>query len=410
MRPIVNSLGSNYDFKFVALAIKQIFGNTSKSITILRKKLNQMYDGKSFLFYKGRDAIEFGLRAILEPGSLVLTQAFSCYAVEEGIVRAGMKPVYVDIGADSTNMTVDTLTTAIKQYPKAKAVIVQHSLGLPADIINIRRWCEKNDVLLVEDLAQSVGGKDKNDQYLGTLADVIILSFGRDKIVDTVAGGAVIFKNLDKSKEEQIIKLKDEKVSQPSQLLFIIDMLYPLLTWVILQTHYLLLGRLLFRILKYLKVIDSPSKSNVDHMSQMHPGYADLVLKQFDSLTKQINHRQNIAKIYFQKLDPNKYLIVNNEEDLELGCNLRFVIRHKKIKRIILELKKSGVYLSDRWYRKPVDCSGEYCTTVYQTGSCKNAEKLTKEVINLPTHIHIGKKQAEKIIKLLNNMEFSREL
>jgi dTDP-4-amino-4,6-dideoxygalactose transaminase len=39
----------------------------------------------------------------------------------------------------------------------------------------------------------------------------------------------------------------------------------------------------------------------------------------------------------------------------------------------------------------------------YLSGSCLRAEKLSQEIIYLPTHIRVSKKDAEKIVCLLKN-------
>src|SRR5258708_9097790 len=95
----------------------------------------------AFLFYKGRDAIEFALR-VLEIGKedVVLTQAFTCHAIEEAIVRAGTVPTFVDLAEGEMNPSVQTIQNAVKEkkIDIPKALIIQHTLGVPANIKEVQ--------------------------------------------------------------------------------------------------------------------------------------------------------------------------------------------------------------------------------------------------------------------------------
>jgi len=57
--------------------------------------------------------------------------------------------------------------------------------------------------------------------------------------------------------------------------------------------------------------------------------------------------------------------------------------------------------LADRWYRAPVDSGSLARPTVYQTGSCPNAEAVAKKIVNLPTHINVEIKDAQRICRLI---------
>src|SRR5690606_31002986 len=91
-------------------------------------------------------------------------------------------------------LNIETLEKALKQNPKAKALIVQHTLGYPADIEAIASWCKKNKLVLIEDLAHSAFGQLEDGRLLGSFGDAIAFSFGRDKVIDSISGGAVCFK------------------------------------------------------------------------------------------------------------------------------------------------------------------------------------------------------------------------
>ena len=189
----------------ILLALLVWLGNSSlrvslKTKILLRERLEKDWSSQVILTAKGRDAIELALKNLnLKAGDQVLTQAFSCVALEQAIQRAGFDPVFVDCAPGKLNFSVPQLKQALKQAHQAKAVIVQHSLGYPAEIAQIKQFCSKQDLVLIEDLAQAYGAKDLQREPLGTDADCLVLSFGKDKILDAVQGGAVIASNLDLS-------------------------------------------------------------------------------------------------------------------------------------------------------------------------------------------------------------------
>lgn len=398
---IFNSLGSNYDLDFIFSSLNQIFFSNKNNLTKLSNLLEKKYGGKSFLFHKGRGAIEFGLRISLKPGAVVLTQAFSCYAVEEGILRAGMKPVYVDIGNSSSNLTLETLKLSFKENPTAKAVILQHSLGIPVEnITSIISWCSRNDLLFIEDIAQAIGGTYQDGNLLGSKADITIFSFGRDKIIDAVSGGAVIFKNLTK---QQLKKTEVTKLDYIANFIFIKDMLYPVTTYKIRFFNKFFLGKIIFKFAKIIGLLSSPINSPTKTLTKMHPGYAALALSQFRNLDSQIFHRRELAALYNKGITQKNIKKIATKNQLTHGSNLRFSIKFNKVKNFISYMKKNKVYISDRWYRTAVDCGNLDLKSNYSVGSCKSAEELASNVVNLPTHINCSTGNAKKIISLINN-------
>lgn len=178
---IFNSLGSNYDFKFV---LKALFSRREGD---LKKFLESKYQGKVTLTYKGRDALELAL-ADLPKESLVGINGFTCFAVYEAIKKAGHQALYLDIEKGELNFSADTLKRAVN----VKAVIIQNTLGYPCDIEKIAQICQENKIILIEDLAHSVGTRYKNGVEAGMIGDYVALSFSQDKMIDAVSGGALI--------------------------------------------------------------------------------------------------------------------------------------------------------------------------------------------------------------------------
>lgn len=400
MKSIFNSLGSNYSLGFVLSSLSGILFSKKSALTELELKLLSTYKGKELLLlYKGRDAIEACCSVLLPAGSAVITQAFSCYAVEEGIARAGMKPIYADIGKSGSNMTLETIKSAYKAHPESKAVLIQHSLGVPAESVEIRNWCTKHGLVLIEDVAQGIGGVDSLGDAVGTNADAVIFSFGKDKIIDAVSGGAVLFRTLTTQQRERLTELKNRIAILPFSIV-LQDMLYPLVTSLIRNTHQFGVGKIVFVLAKKSGLLASPIVSKTSKMCWMHPTYAELALRQLRSLSAQLKHRKTIVKKYMDFFADFPIQLLASREVVHNASNLRLSIlcdNTKQVEQIIGALKKKHMYISDRWYKQAVDCGSFACKTAYIPSSCPNAELLASRIVNLPTHRNIGTDEVNRI-------------
>ncbi len=396
------SLGANYANLFVLESFKQLvlalIGlEQQTALKELTAKLNKYFAGQINFVYKGRDAIELCLKelAITNKNHGVITQAFTCIAIEEGINRAGATAVYADLGQGQLNLTVETLEKAKNNSTlDIKAVIVQHSLGHPAEIKKIEVWCKKNQIILIEDLAQAFGATDENNQLLGTNADAIILSFGRDKILDGVTGGAVIFKNS---------TIKTQKLNLPSKKIILKDLSYPIISWLIRKTYHIGFGKIIHWLVKKTHWFYSPINSPTQTVCGLPSYFAKLVSLQIDKLKITHQHRQKISQFYFDELKKLNLEIFTNQQFLTHGSLLRFALLIKNWPKLIDTLAQKQIYLADRWYRQPVDCGQAQCMTTYQKNSCPNAELVANKIINLPTHPQISISDAEQIVTIIKN-------
>jgi dTDP-4-amino-4,6-dideoxygalactose transaminase len=395
MKHIFNSLGSNYNLAFAFGAVRRLFFPNRKDGETLKSELEQRFGGEARLFYKGRDAIQYALWVLgIGQGDEVLTQALTCYAIEEAILRTGARPVFVDVEENKVNLSVESLKSAMVRSKKPRAVIIQNTLGIPADIEKISRWCKESDLALIEDLAQSLGAIGAGGKPVGSHGDAVVLSFGRDKIVDAVAGGAAILRK----KAVRTFPLGGEV----GMGVVFRDMVYPILTWKIRKTYVILVGKLIAKISRSVRLITSAVASPTQTATPLPSGYAGLARLQLKRLDEEIAHRRRISGIYFSQLrNKNKFLITGDE--VERGANLRFAFTTENPQKLINHLEKKGVHLSDRWYRAPVDSGTLGAASVYREGSCPNAEKLSGQIMNLPTHRNVSEADAVRITDIINH-------
>ena len=397
-KPIFGSLGSNYSASFAFQTLWSWVSADQNQVEKLKHALTKIWPGKEILLTaKGRDSLELALRGLdIGVGEWVLTQAFSCVAVEEAIIRAGARPVYYDLAEKSLTPSVETLEAArqkiIKQgvpTQQIQGLVLQFTLGyVPAELDKIKAWADLHKLKIIADLAQAVGANDQQGNLLGLDADAVVLSFGRDKVLDAVNGGAVIFRKQPKKDLDKFLETDRSMLGEFK------DASYPVLSWLVRQTFSFGIGKLLIKLFKLSGWWSSPVVADHNRPHSLSPFHSELVLKRLTTWKNELKHRREIAQIYHQKL--SQYAPIT-DQGIEQGTNLRYPILVDNPAKLLRRLEKSNVYISDRWYRSPVDSGSFNRPTVYTSGLCPQAEELAKHVINLPTHTNITPRQASQL-------------
>lgn len=386
---IFNSLGSNYSFALLKKAFSASKGADKKLASFLQQK----YKGKVQLLYKGRQALQLALMSLdLPEDTKVAITGFTCYAVYKAVVDACLKVYLLDID-QGLNFSAESLEKAASKDPGIKVVVIQNTLGYPADIEKIKKVCDKFRLTLIEDLAHCVGTKYKNGQEAGSAGDLVALSFSQDKMVDAVSGGALVSR---KALSKMILK----KISKDRQ---IIDQLYPFLTMLIRQTYPLWIGKGIHYLSKRLNILPKPLDTNLVDFYSLPNFNCQLALIALDELNKNLDHRRRIAKIYTEHLN-KKLLISELVKSISRSSNLRFPILVKNRDQLINYLRFKGVYISDIWYDASIAPKRLMKNTDYK-GECPKAEKISQIIVNLPTHENVFEKDAEKLSELINGFE-----
>ena len=126
-------------------------------------------------------------------GDEVIMPCFTFVASFEAILMLGAVPILVDID-DTLTLDIDAIQAAIT--PKTKAIMVVHMCGSMANLDALKHICDTNDLLLIEDACQAIGGTYKG-KALGTIGDLGCFSFDFVKTVTCGEGGVVITNNKD---------------------------------------------------------------------------------------------------------------------------------------------------------------------------------------------------------------------
>jgi dTDP-4-amino-4,6-dideoxygalactose transaminase len=158
----------------------------------------------------GSDAIHIALQALgVGPGDEVITTAFTFFATGGAVVRAGAKPVYVDIDPVTYNIDPEKIEAAITE--NTKAIIPVHLYGQMADMERIAEIAKKHNLAIVEDAAQAIGSKH-NGKSVGELGSAATYSFFPTKNLGAYGDGGMIVTNDDETAENcRVIRVHGSK-------------------------------------------------------------------------------------------------------------------------------------------------------------------------------------------------------
>lgn len=144
------------------------------------------------------------------PGDEVLVPANTFFATPEAVSLAGAKPVFVDHEPDYFNINVTLMEKAIT--PKTKAIIAVNLYGQPAQLDKIRDIAKKNNLILIEDCAQSHLAT-LNGQLTGTFGLCGCFSFYPGKNLGAYGEGGAVITN-DEQLYKKVMMLRDHGSEQ----------------------------------------------------------------------------------------------------------------------------------------------------------------------------------------------------
>lgn len=151
----------------------------------------------------GTAAIHMAFKALdVKKDDIVFCSSLTFSATANPIIYQNATPVFIDSEKETWNMDPKALEKAFEKYPNPKAVIVVHLYGTPAKVEEIKKICDKHNVPLVEDAAESLGATYKGKQT-GTFGKYGVYSFNGNKIITTSGGGMLVSDD-----EESIAKVR----------------------------------------------------------------------------------------------------------------------------------------------------------------------------------------------------------
>lgn len=300
-------------------------------------------------------SLHIALKALgIGEGDEVICPNLTFIAPANMVLLSGAKLILVDIDKETLNIDPEKITEKITE--KTKAIIVVHQFGHAAPMDEILKIVKKYNLKLIEDNAESLGGKYKG-KILGTFGDICCFSFFGNKVLTTGEGGAIITNNL-----ELAIKCKE------------------------LRDH----------------GMDSNKKYSHIYLGfnyRMTNMQAAIGVAQFENIDQILSKRLNQMNYYYEKLKNIEGILLRKYKNwcspVHWMLTLTLDERHDR-DNFLSFMKKSGV--DCRQMINPVN-KALYLQQEYDDNELLNSIETSKQSAHLPSSSSLTKEQIDFIVE-----------
>lgn len=308
------------------------------------------------------------MAAGVSAGDEVITTPITFLASANCALYCGAKPVFADIDEETYNIDPKEIEKALT--PKTKAVVAVDYTGQVVDLDTIMETCHKQNVVVIEDAAHSIGTLYKG-RPVGSIADMTTFSFHPVKTVTAGEGGAVLTDN-----EEYYKKL----------------LLY--------RSHGMTRDQA--QMTKeseggwYYQMID------LGYNYRMTDMQAALLISQLEKLPMFSKRRKEIVARYNEAFSQIPELTVQQELEGSDTTRHLYILRIKPEK---LNIDRRGFF--DALAAENIMCNVHYIPIYlqpyyqemgYPKGLCPKAEKLYSEMMSLPLYYAMTDQDVEDVI------------
>lgn len=312
----------------------------------------------------GTDALQIALMALeFEPGDEVICPAFTYVATAEVIGLLGLKPVMVDVDADTFNISMAGLEKVITD--KTKAIVPVHLYGQSCDMEPILEFAKKNSLFVVEDNAQAIGAiytfSNGVQMKTGTMGDIGTTSFFPSKNLGCYGDGGALMTN------DSTLMEKIRMIANHGQ-----------------EKKY------------YHKVLGCNSR-----LDSIQASILNVKLKYLDNYAA---NRNKMAVFYYNHLSVIDEIVLPKKANNSTHVFHQFTIKVKNGNRD--ELKsylESNNIPSMIYYPLPLYKQDAFKKYVSKEFSLPITEKLCEDVLSLPIHSEYNKEDLEYICQTIIN-------
>ena len=141
----------------------------------------------------GTSALQVAVQCLpIGEGDEIIMPTFTIISCVIAIIEAGATPVLVDCDPETWTMNVEDIEKKVTS--KTKGIMAVHIYGHPVDMDPILHLANKNNLYVIEDVAEAHGAEYK-ERKCGGLSDVSVLSFYANKLITTGEGGMILTKD-----------------------------------------------------------------------------------------------------------------------------------------------------------------------------------------------------------------------
>ena len=299
------------------------------------------------------------------------------------------------------NLDIDAVLEAIT--PRTRAIVCQHTFGIPAQTLRLRSLCDEHSLALIEDCAHVIPDSQGGSETIGKYGDFVLMSFGRDKAISGVTGGAIVSRHGSIS-----AALRDQQAKAiPFSWWTVARYLqYPnFYAWNKLW-YGLRIGKAALLSLRRMHLLlpileDSEKKGRMAPVLHTMPNACAYIALHEWKRRSQINaHRRMLTAFYLEEGQKQRWpLLAGVHGELALQKFPLFISDAEKLRE---SLKAKNIYLDDGW-TGCVICPDtvDLDATDYRWGEDPVAEAACLQILSLPTHPTMSLHQAKHLVSIL---------
>jgi len=358
-------------------------------------------------FAAGRVGLYGVLRCLgIGRGDEVLLQAPTHIVVANAIRYTGARPVYVDIDLATYNM--DVAQAAERVTTRTRAIVLQHTFGIPADVDATLELAERHGLPVIEDCVHSLGARSRG-RLLGSLGRAAFFSTEETKTISTTMGGMVTTND-----PELAASLRGFQAACPwPSASLAARYLLKLVTWhVLTEPHLHRYSRATYDLLGNRHPLPLPTVKEEllglrpsRYEERLGNGQAAIGLQQLRQLDANLAHRRRIAEAYAELLAERGLRGPSVPEDAEAAF-VRYPVwveNRPAVERALAPLAVPGT-----WFTSVLEEAVSPRHGDYEDGSCPRAELAASHLYNLPTHPRVRREDAVALVDALAAIEHGR--
>lgn len=296
----------------------------------------------------------------------VITTPLTFSATVNAIIRAGAKPVFVDVD-NYGNLDADKIDSAWTKH--TQAILPVHYTGGACDMGKIMAFAKGKDLKVIEDTAHGfggeyvgrmAGGKPALPRKLGTMGDYGCFSFHAVKNITCGEGGMVVTKRGDMAERMRILANQGQNNDAYKR----------------------------FRnAMNPYEIIHDGYKGN---MSDINASIGLVQLQRWPEL-------QAKRAVIFQMYE-NEFGLKQQGHSQHL-----YTIEVENRDQLRNQLYEMGIYTGIHY--DPLHLEPAYKNLGYKAGDFPNAEKIGRRTLSLPIHAGMSEKDAERVIKAIKTYQ-----
>ncbi|MEF8848256.1 MAG: DegT/DnrJ/EryC1/StrS family aminotransferase [Candidatus Thermoplasmatota archaeon] len=311
-------------------------------------------------FNSGTSALHTVLLAYNITSGEVIVPSFTFISTANAVLLAGATPVFAETEYQTYGLDIESVKQKITN--KTNAIIPLHYGGLPSrDINKLKELADENDLLLIEDAAESLGSKIDN-QMTGSVGDAAMFSFCQNKVITTGEGGMIVTDSKDVYEKMKLIR-----------------------------SH----GRVESTDTDYFSTTEEMDYIDIGYNFRMPTMNAALGVSQLKKINKIIDLRREKAFYYHEKLKDIDEIILPKELKNQRHVYQMYTIQLKNKKtrdNLQKHLTKKGVMTKVYFY--PIHLKTYYKNKFgYKKGDLSKTEQLSEKVLTLPMYASMPKKE-----------------